>query len=121
MADALKDILSNLNSNNTEQEKLLQYLNGELAGEQLHELEKHLIDDEFESAALEGFEEMKDQQQLTYIVDQLNRDLHKKTAKRKAQKDKTTLKPQWWLYFSILTLLIIIILIYLYLHQSINS
>ena len=52
MSESLKDILSNLNPD-IDQETLLQYLQGKLTAEQQHELEKQMMENEFESDALE--------------------------------------------------------------------
>ncbi|MFV0604466.1 MAG: hypothetical protein ACK5NK_01375 [Niabella sp.] len=115
MDDELKDILNNLNKD-TEQDVLLKYLNGKLGREEMHEVEKHLLDDEFESDAVDGLQQIEDSK-MQLIVDALNRDLKKRTQKKQRTFEKRTLKPQWWLYFSIILLLIILALIYMYLHN----
>ena len=120
MAEELKDILSNLNNNDTDQETLLKYLNGQLGKEEMHEMEKNLLDNEFESDAVEGLQEM-DQVKMQLMVEALNRDLKKRTAKKRTAISKRTLKPQWWLYFSIIIFLIILVLVYVYLKRSIPN
>lgn len=117
MAEDLKDILSNLN-NSTGQETLLSYLNGRLSKDEIHEVEKNLLNDEFENDAVEGLQEIN-QAKMQLMVEALNRDLKKKLEKKRGAGRKRAIKPQWWLYFSIITLLIIIVLIYLYLHHAI--
>ncbi len=82
MADNLKDILSNLNPS-VDQETLLLYLQGKLSEEKKYEVEKQLLKDEFNEEAFEGLESFKDKEQLSYMVEALNRDLKKKTAKKK--------------------------------------
>lgn len=119
MADEINDILSNSNKD-SEQEKLLKYLNKQLNPEQQHELEKHFLNNDFEGDAIEGLEQIENKASIELIVNALNRDLRKKTANKKKQREKLHLKPQWWLYFSILILLIILTLIYLYLHRQLN-
>ena len=115
MADDLKDILNNPNKD-ADQEKLLKYLNGKLGKEDVHEVEKNLVDDEFESDAFEGLQDI-DRAKMQSIVEGLNRDLKKRTEKKRRRVERRNLKPQWWLYFSIIILLIIIVLLYLYLHR----
>ena len=109
MSDDLKDILSNLNKD-IEQEKLLDYLNKKLSVAEAHEVEKQMAGDEFMNDAVEGLEQFKNKQNLSQLVDQLNSDLKKHTAKKKKQKEKRKLKDQPWLYITILILLLLIII-----------
>jgi len=115
MAEELKDILGNLN-NDTDQETLLKYLNGQLSKEEMHEVEKNLLNDDFVSDAVDGLQEIN-QLKMQLMVDALNRDLKKRTEKKRRAKEKRNLKPQWWLYFSIVILLIILVLVYLYMYR----
>ncbi|MBL0232226.1 MAG: hypothetical protein IPQ08_01020 [Chitinophagaceae bacterium] len=107
MADNLKDILSNLNPD-VDQETLMLYLQGKLSEEKKNEIEKQLLQDDFNEDAFEGLESFKDKEQLSYMVDALNRDLKKKTAKKKARREKLRIKDQPWIYISILILLLLI-------------
>lgn len=116
MAEDLKDILSHL-STNTSQETLLQYINEKLGTEESHALEKNMLNDVFENDAVEGLQSLADKKRIELIVDKLNRDLKKKTTQKIKQREKRNLKPEWWLYLSILILLIILVLIYTYLHN----
>ena len=109
MSDDLKDILSNLNKD-IEQEKLLDYLNKKLSASEAHDMEKQMAGDEFMNDAVEGLEQFKNKQNLSLLVDQLNSDLKKHTAKKKKQKEKRKLKDQPWLYITILILLLLIII-----------
>lgn len=120
MADNLKDILSNL-STDIDQETLLLYLQDKLPEEKKHEVEKQLLDNDFADDALEGLKEIKDKQQISYMVEMLNRDLKKKTEKKKQWREKLKLKDQPWLYISILILLLLIVLSYFILHRMINN
>ncbi|MEO7306418.1 MAG: hypothetical protein ABIR78_11535 [Ferruginibacter sp.] len=112
MSDDLKDILSNLN-NDIEQEKLLDYLNKKLSAAEAHEVEKQMADDEFMNDAVEGLENFKNKKDLSLLVDQLNRDLKKQTAKKKLKKEKRKLREQPWLYISIVILLVLIIICFI--------
>lgn len=109
MSDDLKDILSNLNKD-IEQEKLLDYLNKKLSAAEAHEVEKQMADDEFMNDAVEGLENFKNKKDLSLIVDHLNRDLKKQTAKKNRKKEKRKLRDQPWLYITIVTLLLLIII-----------
>ena len=97
MSDNLKDILSNLN-NDIEQEKLLDYLNKKLSAAEAHELEKQMADDEFMNDAVEGLEHFKDKQNLSSLVEQLNKNQKKQTEKKKLRKEKRKLKEQHWFF-----------------------
>ncbi len=58
MPGNLKDILSHL-STEVDQETLLLYLQGKLTEEKKHEVEKKLLQNEFDDDALEGLQEIK--------------------------------------------------------------
>ena len=120
MRDNLKDILSHL-STEIDQETLLLYLQGKLSEEKKHEVEKKLLDNEFANDAMEGLQEFKDKQQVAYMVDMLNRDLKKKTEKKRQRREKLNLKDQSWLYISILIIIILIIISYLIIHRALQE
>jgi phage terminase small subunit len=112
MSDNLKDILSNLNKD-IEQDKLLEYLNKNLSAADAHDVEKMMADDAFLNDAVEGLEQFKNKKDLTVLVEQLNKDLKKKTAKKNLRKEKRKLKDQPWLYIAIVTLLLLAIIGYI--------
>ena len=112
MSENYKDILSNL-STNVDQETLLLYLQGKLSEDKKHEVEKQLLQNEFENEAADGLQEFKDKEQLQYMVEMLNRDLKKKTEKKKQRREKMKIKDKPWLYVSILILILLIILSYI--------
>jgi hypothetical protein len=116
MEKNLKDILSNL-STDIDQETLLLYLQGKLSPEKQHEVEMQITDSEFESDAFEGLQKMKDQQRIKSIVHQLNYDLKKKTAKKKAYREKLRIKEEPWLLLSIVILLLLIVISYMVIHR----
>jgi len=111
MEDKFKDILSNLNTG-IDQETLLLYLQGKLSEEKKHEVEKQLMQDEFNEEAAEGLQEFKDKEQLQYMVEMLNRDLRKKTALKKKRREKMRFKDTPWLWISVLIIIILIVLAY---------
>ena len=120
MSDNLKDILSHL-STDIYQETLLLYLQDKLSEDKKHEVEKKLVDNEFANDAMEGLQEFKDKQQVAYMVDMLNRDLKKKTEKKRQRREKLNLKDQSWLYISILIIIILIIISYLIIHRALQE
>jgi hypothetical protein len=120
MSENLKDILSNLNPE-VDQETLLLYLQGKLTAEQQHEVEKKMLEDDFESDAMEGLEKIKDKKQLSFLVEQLQRDLKKKTEKKKRFREKLQLKLDPWLIILIVLILLLVIISYILIHKSIQS
>ena len=120
MSEDYKDILSNL-STDVDQETLLLYLQGKLSEEKKHEVEKQLLQNEFDEDAVDGLQEIKDKEQLQYMVEMLNRDLKKKTEKKKKQREKMKIKDQPWLYISILILILLVVLCYIVIRRMINN
>lgn len=119
MSENYKDILSNL-STEVDQETLLLYLQGKLSEQKKHEVEKQLLQGDFEEDAMDGLQEFKDKEQLQYMVEMLNRDLKKKTAKKKQRREKMKIKDQPWLYISILILILLITLCYIIIRRMIT-
>ena len=120
MAENLKDILSNLTPD-VDQETLMLYLQDKLSAEKKHEVEKSGVNDDFNSDALDGLQEIKDKQQISYMVEMLNRDLKKKVEKKKKRRDKLKLKDQSLLYFSILILICLVVICYLIIHRMMKG
>lgn len=116
MRENLKEILSNLNTD-IDQETLLLYLQGKLSDEQRHDVEKQLTDNDFDADAMEGLHEIKDKQQISYMVEMLNRDLKKRVEKKKQRREKMTLKDQTWLYIAVVIIILLIIISYFIIHR----
>src|SRR5215218_5983718 len=109
MKENLKDILANLHSE-VDQEALLKYLQGHLTAEEQHEVEKNLLDDPFEAEAMEGLQTVQDKSHIAALVDQLNRDLKKKTARKKNGRLKRDVKLEPWLLLAIALILLLVII-----------
>ncbi|MBK7680528.1 MAG: hypothetical protein IPJ29_14230 [Chitinophagaceae bacterium] len=120
MSENYKDILSHL-STDVDQETLLLYLQGKLSEEKKHEVEKQLLQSDFDEDAVDGLQEFKDKEQLQYMVEMLNRDLKKKTAKKKNRREKMKIKDQPWIYVSILILILLITLSYIVIHKYLQN
>ncbi len=116
MKENLKDILSNLHSE-TDQQTLLNYLQGKLSAGQQHEVEKALLNDEFEAEALEGLQNFKEKQNISALVESLNIDLKKKTKKKKAWQQKREIKLDSWMLLTIVILLLLVVVSYIILHR----
>jgi ferric-dicitrate binding protein FerR (iron transport regulator) len=120
MSDNLKDILSHL-STEVDQETLIKYLEGRLSDEQRHEIEKRMLASDFNDDAMEGLQRIKNKQEISSLVEQLNRDLHKKLDKKKKRREKLRFKDQPWLYIAIVIILLLIVLSYVVIHRMLQS
>ncbi len=109
MSDKRKDILSHL-STEVDQETLLRYLNGQLSEKEKQAVEEKMLESEFTEDAMEGLESFEHPQHLELLVDQLNRDLKKKTGIHKKRREKMRFRDQPGLYISALILLLLIAL-----------
>jgi hypothetical protein len=112
MQENLKDILSSL-STEIDQQTLLLYLQGKLTDDKKHEVEKHLIDHDFDEEAMQGLQQIHDKEQILFMVEMLNRDLKKKTEKKRKRSQKMRFRDQPWLWISILILILLIVLSYI--------
>jgi hypothetical protein len=120
MSENLKDILSNINPD-IDQDTLLQYLQGHLTPDKQHELEAKMLEDDLESDALEGLTAFQDKQHLSHVVDQLNRELKKKTQTRKQRYDKMKIRQDPWLWMAVLLILLLIVLSYFVIHYRLGG
>lgn len=116
MNENLKDILSNLNAE-VDQETLLKYLQGKLSAAEQHEVEKNLLADEFEADAVEGLQNIQDTQEISVLVEQLNLDLKKRTAKKKKGFLKREAKVESWLLLTIVIILLLVIISFLIIYS----
>ncbi len=120
MSDKLKDILSNL-STEVDQETLLKNLEGRLTDEQKNDIEKRMLGSDFTDDAMEGLQEIKNKKDLSSLVEQLNRDLHKKLEKKKKRRERLRFKDQPWLYIAIVIILLLIIISYIVIHRMLQQ
>lgn len=117
MNEDLKDILSNLNPE-VDRETLLKYLQGKLSAQEQHDMEKQMMDNDFDADALEGLQEFKNKKNIPALVDQLNADLKRRTEKKKRFKEKMKLNPDSNLIIAIVIILLLIILSYVIIHKQ---
>lgn len=112
MNENLKDILSNLHPG-VNQETLLKYLEGKLSAQEQHEVEKNLLDDDFEAEAIEGLQNIQNKETISTLVEQLNRDLKKKTSRKKKWLFKREAKVESWLLLTIIIILLMAVISFL--------
>lgn len=120
MSKNLRDILSGL-STEIDQETLLLYLQGKLSEEKRHEIEKKIMESEFESDALDGLEQFKNKADVSILVDQLNADLRKKTDKKKIRRERMKLKDQPWLFITVIVIILLVIISYMVIQRMMQA
>jgi hypothetical protein len=108
----LKDILSHFSSE-IDQDTLLRYLNGLLTEEEKHEVEKKMLENEFNDDAMEGLQQFRNKANISVYLEQLDRDLKTKLQKKKKRREKLNIKDQPWLYVAIVIVLLLIVISYL--------
>ncbi|HRP56075.1 hypothetical protein [Agriterribacter sp.] len=109
MNNDLLNILSH--SKETDQQKLLDYLEGKLSPEEKHEIEKLLIDSDFDSDAAEGLQQVQDKSNIPAVVNELNKMLVKKLSKRRK---KLLKKKSPELTIPVVATIIILLLIFMF-------
>jgi hypothetical protein len=82
MKGNIKDIM-NGSSSNLDEQVLMDYLEGKLAPEKVHEVEKMMANSGFLDDAVEGLSQMKDKQRIASVLQELNSKLHTKTQMQK--------------------------------------
>ncbi len=117
MSGNLKDILSTL-SNDIDQDKLLQYLSGQMPEAEQHELEKQLNDDPFLADAVEGLQGFKNSKEAELMAYQLNASLKKQLAKKEKRRKKRSLPDQSVMYYAIVLLLLLAVIAFLLVKKS---
>jgi nitrate/nitrite-specific signal transduction histidine kinase len=110
MAD-YKDILFE-NKQELSNEDLLKYLDEKTPEEEKHAIEKKIVDDPFESDALEGLQKINNPQNLKKHVNQLNTRLHQHLLPKKQRNEKGKIKDFQWIILTILLLLFITLIGY---------
>ena len=120
MSQSLKDILSGL-STDIDQETLLLYLQGKLSEEKKHEIEKKLMDSEFENDAVEGLQQFKNTQDVQIFVEQLNLDLRNKLKKKKKYREKMRIKHEPWLYIVAIIIILLIAISYFVIRNMLKN
>jgi anti-sigma factor RsiW len=111
MSSDLLNILSNSNKD-IDNQKLMDYISGKLSGKDKHEVEQWMVDNNFESEALEGLQMIEDKKDLELYVSQLNKDLNKYLQLKKQRRDRKKIKEIPWSYLAIVVVLVLIIIAY---------
>jgi hypothetical protein len=100
--------MSDLNQtyqNNDEQ--LIKYLEGKLAGEELYAFEKEMLDSSMLNDAVEGLDTIKNKHKIDGYVTDLNKHLHNYTSSKKKRRIKKRLQLDDWTLLSILLIIVL--------------
>jgi anti-sigma factor RsiW len=112
MNNDLLNILSNSNKD-IDNQKLMDYLSGKLSEQEKHDVEKWMVDNEFENEAVEGLQQLAGKKNLEGYVDQLNKELHQYIRTKKDRREKRKINNSMWVYVAIVFILLIIIVAYM--------
>jgi len=85
----MSDLKNILNDNNElNEEKLMQYLAGNLSSEEQNTIEQQMANSSFSTDALEGLQQFKNNKDINAYVVELNKQLQQQTANKKKRKAK---------------------------------
>ena len=116
MPDDLLNILSNSNKD-IDNQKLMDYISGKLSGQEKHEVEKWMADNDFINEAVEGLQQVKSGKDITGYTDQLNKQLSQYIAQKKKRRLKRNIAFTSWSYLAILLILALAIIVFLIVYK----
>jgi t-SNARE complex subunit (syntaxin) len=102
----LFNILSNSNKD-IDNQKLMDYLAGKLSGDDKHQVEQWMSENDFVNEAMEGLQSVPEPEQVPLYIQQLNSNLSKQLAQKYKRK---TRKVQINLTYAIIAVLIVLML-----------
>ena len=94
------------------EDELIQYLQENLSPEEMHEIEMQMADSAFVNDAVEGLQAFQDKKNITKLTQELNRELLKKTSKKKKQKGLKSYQQQDWIQLIIIIVILLCLLSY---------
>jgi hypothetical protein len=119
MSDEIKDILST-NDGTPDEQQLLNYLEGNLPEEELHEIEMQMADSDFVNDAVEGLAAFPKGKDLNVYVADLNKQLQSQLQNKKQRKEKRRLKDQPYIYITIMVLLVLIVICFILMRKYLH-
>ena len=107
-----KDLLNILSNSNKDidNQKLMDYLSGKLSGEDKHEVEKWMADNDFVNEAVEGLQDFSGKKNLQAYVEQLHNDLNKYIQQKKHRRERRRIKEAPWVYVAIIVVLTMVVI-----------
>ncbi len=110
-----KDLLNILANSNKDidNQKLMDYLSGQLSESEKHEVERWMADNEFSEEAMEGLQQFKEPKALQTYVEALHKNLNKQLEQKKIRREKRKIKDAPWLYLTAFLILLIAVIAYI--------
>lgn len=90
-------------------QRMLDYINGKLSGDELHEFEKLMLDSEMINDAVEGLERINERNDPELIAHKLNKQFKRQLHKRPQRLGQKSVKEMNWIFIVILIILLLII------------
>lgn len=108
MADELDDILTP-GAEDIGKEELLKYLKGELSGEELHRVEKAMLDSKLMNDAVEGLQNVSDTQQIHLIQKDIDASLKQYLLRKNSKRPQRPIRGLYWVIVSLIVILLLIV------------
>jgi hypothetical protein len=109
MNNDLLNILTG-NNNDFDNQKLIDYINGDLPDAEKHEVEKWMADNQIANEGVEGLQHIREKKNLSLYVEQLNKHLQEQLKKKKGHRLKTKLKEYPLIYISVVLILLLCVI-----------
>jgi hypothetical protein len=100
------------NQQSPSEDELIQYLQENLSPEEMHEIEMQMADSAFVNDAVEGLQAFQDKENIAKITQQLNKELIKKTSKKKKRKGLKSYQQQDWIQLIAIIIILLCLLSY---------
>ncbi|MBS1663123.1 MAG: hypothetical protein JST68_18920 [Bacteroidetes bacterium] len=118
-----KDLLNILSNSNKDidNQQLMDYLSGKLSGDELHEVERSMAENEFLNDAIEGLQRIRNKKDMQSYVDELNASMQKSLEKKKQRRLKRRLKEEPWGLVAIVLIVSLCILAYIIIRKLLHQ
>ncbi len=100
------------------EDKLMDYLQGNASANDAHLIEKQMADDAFVNDAIEGLQAIKSPKKLDEYVSQLNKKLQQQLEVKKQRREKREIKHLGWIIFAVILILVLCVLGYVIIHMA---
>jgi hypothetical protein len=100
------------NQQSPSEDELIQYLQENLSPEEMHEIEMQMADSAFVNDAVEGLQAFQDKENIAKITQELNKELIKKTSKKKKRKGLKSYQQQDWIQLIAIIIILLCLLSY---------
>ncbi len=108
----MDDINNILSSGEELDEQLMNYLEGNLSGDEQQKIEQQIAGDEFVKEAIEGLQQFSSNTKLDQYVRNLNQNLQQQLAIKKKNKWKRSLSHPSWIVMATILILVLCVLAY---------